>query len=52
MLADCVTGLGFLVCFYYGFTGLACTIFHRNELFKSARNFLMYGVLPLFGSAC
>jgi amino acid transporter len=51
VLGDCVTGLGFLVCFYYGFTGLASTIFHRNILFKSPRNFLMYGVLPLFGFA-
>jgi amino acid transporter len=49
VLADCVTGLGFLVAFYYGFTGLACTIFYRRELVKSGRNFLMMGVLPIFG---
>jgi amino acid transporter len=51
VLADCVTGLGFLVAFYYGFTGLACVIFYRRELLKSGRNFLMMGVLPLFGFA-
>lgn len=51
VLADCVTGLGFLVAFYYGFTGLACVIFYRRELLKSGKNFLMMGVLPLFGFA-
>ncbi len=51
VLADCVTGLGFLVAFYYGFTGLACAIFYRREALKSARNFFMFEVLPLFGTA-
>jgi amino acid transporter len=50
VLADCVTGLGFLVAFYYGFTGLACAIFYRREALKSPRNFLMFEVLPLFGA--
>ena len=49
VLADCVTGLGFLVAFYYGFTGFTCTLFYRRELLKSARNFFMFGVLPSFG---
>ena len=49
VLADCVSGLGFLVSFYYGFTGFACAIFYRRELLKSARNFFMMGVLPVFG---
>jgi amino acid transporter len=51
VLADCVTGLGFLVAFYYGFTGFTCAIFYRRELVKSARNFFMMGVLPVFGGA-
>lgn len=49
VLSDCVTGLGFLVCFYYGFTGFACVIFYRREAIKSAKNFLMMSVLPAFG---
>ncbi len=49
VLSDCVTGLGFLVCFYYGFTGFACAIFYRRELFKSSRNLLMMGVVPVAG---
>jgi amino acid transporter len=49
VLSDCVSGLGFLVCFYYGFTGLSCVIFYRRELTKSLRNFLSLGVAPMFG---
>jgi amino acid transporter len=51
VLADCVTGLGFLVSFYYGFTGIACAIFYRREALKSLRSFFMMTVLPLFGAA-
>ena len=49
VLSDSITGLGFMVAFYYGFTGLACAIFYRRELLKSARNALVYGLLPVFG---
>jgi amino acid transporter len=49
VLADSITALGFPVCFYYGFTGLACVYYFRRELFRSARNFLMLGVLPGLG---
>jgi hypothetical protein len=49
VLADCVAGLGFMVSFYYGFTGFACAIFYRRELRKSVRNFFMLGALPVFG---
>ena len=49
VLADCVAGLGFLVCIYYGFTGFACTIFYRRELRKSLRNFVSLAVMPTVG---
>ncbi len=49
MLADSITALGFPVCFYYGFTGLACVVYYRHELFKSVRNFLLLGLVPLLG---
>ena len=49
MLADCVAGLGILVCIYYGFTGFACTWFYRYELKKSVRNFFMLGFFPTVG---
>ncbi len=49
VLGDCVAGLGFLVCIYYGFTGFACTIFYRHEIFKSVRNFVNLALMPTLG---
>jgi amino acid transporter len=49
VLSDSISGLGFIVCFYYGFTGLASVIFYRRELFKSVRNFFTLCFAPLFG---
>jgi amino acid transporter len=49
VLADSLTAIGFPICFYYGFTGIACIVYYRHELFKSARNFLMLGLAPLIG---
>jgi amino acid transporter len=49
VLADSVTAIGFPICFYYGFTGVACAIYYRRELGKSLRNFLLLGVGPMIG---
>ena len=49
ILADSVTATGFGIAFYYGLTGLACPWFFRHELFKSARNSFLVGLLPLLG---
>lgn len=49
LIADAFTSLSLTIAFYYGFTGFACVIFYRRELFKSARNFLFIGVLPTVG---
>jgi amino acid transporter len=49
VLGDSVTALGFAVCFYYGFTGLACGWYFRRELFKSARGFVLAGLVPVIG---
>jgi amino acid transporter len=51
VLGDSISALGFAVCFYYGFTGLACVVYFRRELFKSVRNFVLVGVAPLAGFA-
>ena len=48
VLADCVAGLGFLVCIYYGFTGFACTIFYRHELGVGAE-LRQLALLPTLG---
>jgi amino acid transporter len=49
VLGDTISALGFAVCFYYGFTGLACAVFFRRDLFKSVRNFVFAGLIPVVG---
>jgi amino acid transporter len=49
VLEDSITAIGFPICFYYGFTGVACPIYYRHELGKSARKFLLLGAGPLIG---
>ena len=49
VLGDTISALGFAVCFYYGFTGLACAVYFRRDLLKSARNFFLAGLIPLVG---
>ncbi|MGI8573736.1 MAG: APC family permease [Solirubrobacteraceae bacterium] len=49
VLGDTISALGFSVCFYYGFTGLACAVYYHRELFKSARNFVFAGLIPVVG---
>jgi amino acid transporter len=49
VLGDSITGLGFAICFYYGFTGIACLVYFRREIFKSSRRLLLVGLVPLLG---
>jgi hypothetical protein len=49
LLGDSIAALGFSIAFYYGFTGIACTIYFRRELFESVKKFLLVGVVPLVG---
>ena len=49
VLSDSITALGFAVCFYYGFTGLACGWYFRRELFKSVKGFVLAGLVPVLG---
>jgi amino acid transporter len=49
VLSDSITGIGFLIAFYYGLTGFACAIYFRRELLKSTKNFIMGGVAPFLG---
>jgi amino acid transporter len=49
VLGDTISALGFSVCFYYGFTGLACAVYFRRQVFKSARNFFFAGLIPVTG---
>ena len=49
VLVDSLTSIGFPICFYYGFTGVACAWYFRRDLRESIRNFLLLGVGPLLG---
>jgi amino acid transporter len=51
LIGDAFTSLALTIAFYYGFTGLACVVFYRRQLLKSARNFFFIGVLPFVGWA-
>ena len=50
VLGDAITGLGFLIVFYYGFTGIACAVYFRKRLLHSVKDFLLVGVAPLAGA--
>jgi amino acid transporter len=49
-LADGIVGIGFPICFYYGFTGIACLVYYRRELRNSARDLVLLGLAPLAGA--
>jgi amino acid transporter len=49
VLEDSIASIGFPICFYYGFTGIACAFYYRHELGKSLRNLLLLGVGPTLG---
>jgi amino acid transporter len=49
VLIDSIVAIGFPICFYYGFTGIACAVYYRRELGKSLHNFLFLGLAPLLG---
>ena len=48
--AAALGALGILICVNYGMNGLACVVFYRRELSKSARNLFFIGVLPTIGT--
>jgi amino acid transporter len=50
ILFDSLLALGLMIAFYYGLTGLACAVYYRRELTKSASNFVFMGLLPLIGA--
>ena len=50
VLYDAVAGLGMMIAFYYGITGLACVVYFRHELFKSPRRVILTGLAPILGA--
>jgi amino acid transporter len=49
-LFDSLSALSLMIAFYYGLTGIACAVYWRHELFKSAKDFLFIGVAPVVGA--
>jgi amino acid transporter len=49
ILWDSITGLGFAIAFYYALTAIAAPILFRLHLLKSAKNFVLIGLLPILG---
>jgi amino acid transporter len=49
VLVDSLTAIGFPICFYYGFTGVACAWYFRRELRESTHNLLLMGIGPVLG---
>jgi amino acid transporter len=51
VLADTITALGMMICFYYALTAFACVWYFRHSLFDSLRHFLLRGLCPLLGGS-
>jgi amino acid transporter len=46
---DALLALGLMIAFYYGLTGYAAALYYRKVLFRSVKNLLLIGVLPVAG---
>jgi amino acid transporter len=44
-----IAAVGMAIAVYYGVSGLSCVWFFRRYLFKTLKNFVLIGLLPLFG---
>jgi amino acid transporter len=51
ILFDSIAALGLMIAFYYGLTGFACVWYFRRELTRSAKAFVLAGVMPFLGGA-
>jgi amino acid transporter len=45
-----IAAVGLAIAFYYGLSGYACVWYYRRYLTRSVKNFLLMGLLPLFGA--
>jgi amino acid transporter len=50
-LFDTLSALALMIAFYYALSGIACVVYYRRELRKSARNLIFIGIAPLLGAA-
>jgi amino acid transporter len=50
ILFDSILALGLMIAFYSGLTGIACIVYFRRHLFRSAKNLILIGIAPLLGA--
>lgn len=51
IMTDAISAIGLQIAVYYSLAALAVTVAYRKEVFKSLRNTLFIGFLPLLGAA-
>ena len=49
-LYDSIASIGLFIALYYGVTGLACVVYFRHQLTKSAKTLVLVGIVPLLGA--
>jgi amino acid transporter len=49
-LFDTLSALALMIAFYYALSGIACVVYYRRELLKSARNLIFIRIAPLIGA--
>ncbi|MFJ6080148.1 APC family permease [Streptomyces sp. NPDC092369] len=50
ILSDAISAIGLQIAVYYGLAGLAAVVAYRKTLLRSAADFVLGGVWPLFGA--
>ncbi|MEU6549360.1 APC family permease [Streptomyces sp. NPDC046915] len=50
ILADAISAIGLQIAIYYGLAGLAVVVAYRKMLLRSAADFVLGGLWPLFGA--
>ncbi len=50
LIADAFTALAVTIAFYYGFSGYACIIYYRKQLFQTKRKFVTLCLIPGLGA--
>jgi amino acid transporter len=50
VLGDSISAIVLQIAFYYTLTGIACVVYFRRELFRSANDLILKGIIPAIGT--
>ncbi|HEY6399447.1 MAG TPA: APC family permease, partial [Solirubrobacteraceae bacterium] len=50
VLGDSISAIVLQIAFYYTLVGIACVVYFRQELFRSARDLMLKGIIPAIGT--